>query len=713
MRQAVVKKIGVELEEVPAPVLEVGSVLVRVVRSCISIGTDTSNVKDAGKSIVQRVVEKPQQVKKVMNMLSGNGLRRTINQVKQKLGEGKPIGYSAAGVVVEVHERETFFKVGDRVACAGAGVANHADYVLVPNNLVTKVPEALDFESASTVTLGAIAMQGIRRAKPTMGESFAVIGLGLLGQLTVQLLKANGCRVVGIDLDKDRNRLAAELGAHLTLCPDDDVNNAIQSFSDNFGIDGVVITAASLSSDIVSQAFQMCRKKGRVILVGDVGLNLKREDFYKNEIDFLISSSYGPGRYDSNYEEKGLDYPISYVRWTENRNMQEYLRLLDEKSINVKPLIDEIVPIEKINDVYQGLLKNEKKPLAIILSYESEDQKLVHKVKNTLVNKNRNLNGKIKTAVVGAGNFAKGMHLPNLAKLKNQYALSAVVSRTGLNAKNTAASFESQYCTTEFADILEDDAIDFVVITTRHNLHADQALACLNVGKHVLLEKPMALNMDELNRFKDFYSDGFENKPILTVGFNRRFSPLIFKVKEFLSRREGPMIINYRMNAGFIDASHWVHGEEGGGRNIGEACHIYDLFLFLCESGVREVQASSISPLKEEYGKKNENFIATISFDDGSIATLTYTSLGSKKLSKEYMEIFFEGKSVVLDDYKSLSIFDGKHEKQLRENIQDKGQLNELKEIAKYLAEGRGFVIPFEQQIKGAEISFEIEKFLK
>jgi len=713
MKQVLVKRGQVVVEEVPDPVVEAGRVLVRVDHSCISIGTEMSGVKSSGLPLWKRALKQPDKVKKVLEMVATQGISRTKSLVEGKLSAGTPTGYSAAGIVLEVGKGIDDIEPGDRVACAGAQYANHAEVICVPRNLVVPVPDGLEFSEASTVTLGAIAMQGVRRAQPTLGETFVVIGLGILGQLTSQLLKANGCRVIGTDLDSARIRLAQDLGMDAGVYPQDgsDIEH-VKRLTDGIGADGVIITAAASTDQIMSIAFQMCRKKGRVVLVGDVGLNLNRADFYQKELDFFISSSYGPGRYDRNYEEKGLDYPVAFVRWTENRNLAEYLRLLSEGKVLVKPLISDIYPVDKATEAYEALKKEDSKPLMVLLSYPQPKEAVqpVRAVANPYAQAAGT--GVIRIALVGAGDFAKGMHLPNLQALSKYYHLQAVMSRTGHNAAATARQFGANYSTTDFRKILEDPEVDAVLIATRHNTHASMALEALKAGKHVLVEKPLALNRQELRQIEEFYSslpDGGPS-PILLTGFNRRFSKYARRINELVKGRSNPMILNYRMNAGYIPLDHWVHTEEGGGRNIGEACHIYDLFTYLVDGKAVNVNVQYISP-RTGYYSRRDNFVATISFKDGSVATLTYTALGSKEYPKEQLEVFVDGKVLVLEDYKKLSVF-GANINGLESKVIDKGQKDELEAFAIAIRDGGKWPIPLWQQLQATEISFQVEEKL-
>ncbi|MDB4214592.1 bi-domain-containing oxidoreductase [Burkholderiaceae bacterium] len=711
MKQVMVSGGAVRLEEVPAPLVERGTVLVRTHHSCISIGTEMSGVRSSGASLWKRALRQPQHVRKVIDMVLSDGLAYTRRLVQERLSIEQPTGYSLSGVVVAVGAGVEDCAPGDRVACAGSQCAFHAEVVRIPRNLLVHIPDGVGFEEASSVALGAIAMQGVRRANPTLGETFVVIGLGVLGQLTAQILKANGCRVIGIDLDRDRLALAQQHGMHSAVHPDDGSDvQSVARLSGGIGADGVIITAASPSDAIVSTAFQMCRKKARVVLVGDVGLNLQRADFYVKELDFLISTSYGPGRYDQAYEEGGVDYPVEQVRWTENRNMAEYLRLLADGALAIKPMIAAVHDIDNAGIAYSSLQSITDKPLMVLLSYPHKSAEASPRIHLPASSKSVTTD-KIRMALIGAGGFAKGMHLPNLVELNSEYALRAVVSRTGHNAASTGKRFCADYCTTDYQEVLADKDIDAVIIATRHDKHGSMALEALKAGKHVLIEKPLALEESELVALEAFFADGADAKPVLLTGFNRRFSPYAVAIAGQLEKRSNPMIVNYRMNAGYIPLDHWVHGAEGGGRNRGEACHIYDLFTFLTGAAVRSVQASAIVPTTA-YFSAADNFVANLTFKDGSVATLTYTALGTEEFPKESMDIFVDGKVISLDDYRRLSTC-GVKQKSLVTRTSEKGQLQELVAFASAVKGRTSWPIPLWQQMQATRISYEIEGLLQ
>jgi len=702
MKQVFIRKGNVIVDEVPAPIVSADEALVHVYYSCISSGTELSGINRSGKPLYEKIIDNPQNIRKVLDLLKSKGLSKAISKVKNKVDIKTPTGYSAAGVVLEIGNNIKNIKVGDKVACAGAGIANHAEFIAVPENLIVRVPENLPLEHASTVTLGSIALQGVRRCNPQLGEFVVVIGLGIIGQLTAQLLQLSGCRVIGIDLEKRRIDKALHLGMDIGLNPikvnilEEVINN-----TNGYGADSVIITAASASSEVINQAMEMCRKKGKVVVVGDVPLNIERKYFYEKELDLLISTSYGPGRYDEEYELKSCDYPYAYVRWTENRNMKEYISLLSENKINVKSLVERAYPVEEASKAYEELAKSNERHLIVLLEY-NKDSVLQRKIITTKYEIKHDRNN---IGVIGAGGFTQATHLPNLEKLSNIYRIYAICCKTGSNAERIARQYNAAYATTDYKEIINDNEIDMVIISTRHNLHAKIAIDAAKSGKSIFVEKPMALNEEELNALVAVLK---KKKVPFMVGFNRRFSLFALKIKEAVSNRKNPMIINYRMNAGFVSKEHWINTEEGGGRNIGEACHVYDLFNYFTESEVSSINAFSINPKTEQFGS-NDNFVATIKYKDGSVCNLVYTALGSKEIPKEQMEIYVDGKIIFLNDYKELYFFDS-NGKSMIKGMQDKGQYDEFIKFGESIKNSSGYPVPLWQLIQATEISFEVEK---
>jgi len=703
MKQILVKQGQAILSDIPAPVVSDNSVLVKVSYSCISAGTEMIGVAESDKSIVKKAMEQPEKVKKALNMFKNQGVDAIIGKLKD-MESPKPTGYSAAGVVIGLGKNVQDLKIGDRVACAGAGLANHAEYIDVPRSLVMRVPETLTLDLASTVTLGGIAIQGVRRADLRLGEMVAVIGMGILGQLSVQMLKASGCKVIGIDIDERRLSVARETGCDYVINSSKySVIKEVEKITEGYGVDAAIITASANSNEVLSQAFNICRKKGKVVLVGVVGNEYKRDDMYKKELDFIISTSYGPGRYDPSYEEKCIDYPYAYVRWTENRNMEEYLRLAAENKINLKPLIERVYEIEKAPQAYEELKNPQNKPLIVLLKYNEEQQE----VKRTVIIKDESFkkDEKINVAVIGASGFAKSMHLPNLKKLSDIYNIYAVMSRTGTNAKATAEQYGAKYATTDYNEILKDSHVDMVLICTRHNLHADMAIQAMKKGKAVFVEKPMALNKEEMQEVLKTIE---ETKVPYIVGFNRRFSKYAVECKRHLKSRINPIIINYQMNAGYIPLDHWVHTEEGGGRIIGEGCHIFDLFNYFTDSKVVSISVDSINARSKNISQR-DNLVAIIKYEDGSLCTLTYTSLGNNSYPKEFCQIYYDGKTITIDDYKKINGY-GIKISNLKSKSSEKGQYEELIEFAKAIKSGENYSIPLWQLEQASDISYLVEQ---
>lgn len=513
-------------------------------------------------------------------------------------------------------------------------------------------------------------------------------------------------------MDRGRLALAQRLGMHRGVHPEDaDDVLQVTRLTGGMGADGVIITAASPSDEIVSAAFRMCRRKARVVLVGDVGLDVRREDIYAKELDFLVSTSYGPGRYDQRYEEGGLDYPLAYVRWTEARNMEEYLRLIADGRVNVAALITAVRPLDDIEDAYRSLESGSDRPMMVLLAYPGRVDAPQRRIELSPAATAPSRNGVIRVALIGAGGFAKGMHLPNLAALGGQYKLRAVVSRTGHNATLTGKRFHADYCSTDYRQVLDDPEVDAVIIATRHHTHAHLTLEALQAGKHVLVEKPLALNEEELVALERFYGDCTGPKPVLLTGFNRRFSRHAQRIAAMVRARTNPMVINYRMNAGYVPLDHWVHGPEGGGRNKGEACHIYDLFGFITGARVTSIQATPLRPATEYYSQA-DNFITTLAFDDGSIATLTYTALGNGAYPKEKMDLFVDGMVISLDDFRSLDIV-GSSKKGLQTRVPEKGQLEELEAFAAAIRGEAHWPIPLWQQAQATRIGISVDNLLR
>jgi len=625
---------------------------------------------------------------------------------------GWNVGYSAAGEVVAVGDGVTDFAAGDLVACAGAGQANHADYILVRRNLACRVPAGCSPVAAASATVGAIALQGVRRAAPQLGEVACVVGLGLIGQLTVQLLKAAGCRVVGLDLSPERVARAKTLGLDEGASDPERLKQIVRDATAGRGADCTIMTAATRSDSVINLAMETTRAKGRAVIVGDVGLNVERAVFYRKEIDLLMSTSYGPGRYDVRYEDEGIDYPYAYVRWTMNRNMDAYLQLVARGAVRVDPLIDRIVSIEEAPRVYDTLAKSDGElPLGVVIRYPAEATGSPEPSDPTrvVVRGHRTVpEGPVKWALVGAGSFGTAMLAPQFQKHPRDFFLHAVVSRNGSRGGNFAREQRVPVFTSNLDDVLADPLIALVVIATRHRDHAAQVVRALEAGKHVFVEKPLAIDWPQLASIAAAY-ERLERKPVLMVGFNRRFSPALVKVKELVAARRAPLVVDYRLNAGYIPPDHWIHGPDGGGRNIGEACHMYDVFRALAASPVRQVSAQQIDPGATAY-LRNDNFTATTAYHDGSLASLTYTALGPKALGKERIEVFCDGEAYLVDDFRTL--VRGSDGTTLWESRDaDKGHATEIALLADALKTGAS-PISFDELVETTALSLEIEDLL-
>ena len=699
MKQILLKKGNIYTADVARPITEKDMVLVKTAYSCISAGTEMSGVESSSSSLIKLAIEHPEYVTLGLNMLKERGIKDTWDTIQGKYELGSPMGYSASGIVVE--SGTDLFQPGDRVACMGVGYANHAGYIVAPKNLVAKVPDNVSLEHASTAALGCIAMQGIRRADIKLGEYVVITGMGILGQLACRFAVASGANVIVTDIDERRLEIAKRNGADYAINAKSDVVKTVNDITGGHGADSVIVTAATKSNDLLSQAFQMCRRKGKVVLVGVAGMNLKREDMYRKELDFMISTSYGPGRYDSNYEEKGMDYPYGYVRFTEKRNLESYLQLMASGRVDITDIVEAIYPAEEADKAYASLKNEDNRPLAVLIQYDESEE--IENAQGTTVNNPNGYTmpeGKIKIALCGVGGFAKGMHIPNLKRMKDKYEIYAVQSRTGSNAQSVAVANNAKYSTTNYQQILDDKYVDMVMICTRHNLHAQMIVAAMKAGKAVFVEKPMALTEEETELVMKTAKE--TGVPFL-VGFNRRFSKYAQEAKKAIANRKNPMIINYVMNAGYIPLDHWTQTEEGGGRIVGEGCHIFDLFNFFTDSRAESVSVNKITP-NTDHVSASDNCVITVKYEDGSVCTMTYTGQGNKEYRKEMCQIFVDGGVIVIDDYKSISGY-GVNISNIKTRTCEKGQYEELLMFYEAIKKGEKYPIPLWQLEQAAKIS--------
>ncbi len=673
----------VRVVDVPPPTAQRGRLLVRTAASLISAGTERMTVELGQKSLLGKARERPDLVRQVIQKAKNEGLWQTVRAVQARLASSTALGYSAAGTVIAVGEDIAEFHVGDRVACAGAGFASHAEIVAVPKNLCARVPAGVSLEHAAFGTLGAIALQGVRLAEPTLGEAVVVVGLGLLGQLTVQLLKANGCRVFGVDLDASKVELARALGADDAAVIDAGTKRAVLDWSRGRGADAVLITAATSSNEPIEFAGEVARLRGRVVAVGLVGMNVPRKVYYEKELSLIVSRSYGPGRYDPAYEERGHDYPFAYVRWTEGRNLEAFLDLIAEGRVKLDPLITHRFKIEEAEAAYRLITGDQREPyLGVLLQYD-EERPVERRIEMATARKAAARTASARVGLIGAGNYARTMLLPALQAAGMEFY--AVATASGVSARDVAERYGFRYCVAGPEEILDDERVDLVVIATRHDLHAELASRALERNRHVFVEKPLALNDEELDRVLE---SAARSSAQLAVGFNRRFSPLARAAKDFFETRREPLSILYRVNAGRIPREHWTQDpREGGGRIIGEVCHFIDLMQFLTGAFPVRVYAEEIETRNHEIVCEDSVFI-TIRFSDGSNGCIAYLSEGDRALAKERIEIFGDGRTFVLDDFRTARAYHRGRERRMRLRRQDKGQWEQAKVLRAMMAEG-------------------------
>lgn len=692
-----IKTGSTEITEVPIPKVNQGQLLIQTSRTLVSTGTERMLVEFGKAGWIDKALQQPEKVRMVVDKIKTDGLHPTIKTVFNKLDQPLPLGYCNVGSVSEVGNGVLGFAKGDRVVSNG----KHAEVVTVPINLCAKVPSNVTDEEAAFTVLGAIALQGIRLTKPTLGETIVVTGLGLIGLMTVQLLRANGCRVLGIDFDNERLALAKQFGAEVVnLSVGQEPVKVSEKFSRGRGVDAVIITATSKSNSPVHQAALMCRKRGRIVLVGNTGLNLSRDDFYKKELKFQVSASYGPGRYDQNYEEMGQDYPVGFVRWTEQRNFEAVLDMMADFRLNVKPLISHRFSIHDAQSAYE-LVASTTPSLGILLEYPGIDINLNSR---TVYLKSDNIKNISKASVsfIGSGNYATAALIPAFKKAGAH--LLCVGSNSGVSGVHAGRKFGFQNTTTDSEKIFSDEKTDAVVITTRHDSHANLVIKAINSGKHVFVEKPLCLTLNELDAIESTYSEAVA-KPQIMVGFNRRFAPQVQKLKSLLKSISGPKAFVMTVNAGDIPEDHWTQNlDVGGGRIIGEVCHFIDLLRFLNAS-----QIISWSKMCMDSNTKDTISIS-FQFEGGSIGTIHYFANGSKSFPKERLEVFAQGSVLLLDNYRRLSGFNWPGFRKMNLRKQDKGQDACAKAFIDSLEGNTGNPIPLEEILEVTRLSIEIAK---
>lgn len=689
----------IEVVDVPVPNPSHGSLLIKTSKTLVSSGTERMLI-DFGKSnLIQKAIAQPEKFRAVINKISTDGLKPTIESVFSKLEKPLTLGYCNVGIVDQLGSGVINFKKGDRVISNG----KHAEVVNVPTNLCAKVPDEISDEEASFTVLGAVALQGIRLANPTLGETFVVTGLGLVGLMTVQLLKANGCRVLGIDFDSNKLSLAKKFGAEVIDLNKDNPLIVADVFSRGRGVDGVIITASTKSDEPVHQAAQMCRKRARIILVGTAGLKLSRDDFFKKELTFQVSASYGPGRYDPNYEEKGQDYPVGFVRWTEQRNFEAVLDMMLTGALNVKPLISHRFDITQAVEAYK-LISDNQDSLGILINYPileiKEDAKKIIFSKNKKQSEKyskKKIIKKIKVSFIGSGNFATSILIPAFKDAGSE--LKCIVSNTGVSGVYASRKYGFLETTTDSDTLFADNTIDAVAIATRHNNHAEFVLKSLEAKKHIFVEKPLCISLSELDKIKTAYS----SSNILMVGFNRRFSPHVQKIKNLLDNLIEPKSIVMTINAGKIANDHWTQDlEVGGGRIIGEACHFIDLLRFLINKTIVDYQIQFMNSLAKD------NASIQLRFEDGSIGTVHYFTNGSSSFPKERLEVFASGAVLQLDNYRKLTGFGWPGFKNMNLWYQDKGHKACVKAFIDAISKGNPSPISIEEILEVSRISINL-----
>ncbi len=702
----------ITVAEVPAPKLLAGCVLVRTAASLVSAGTERASVEFASKNLLQKARMRPDLVREVLNKIGRDGLLSTVSAVRSRLDQPGAPGYSSAGAVVAVGEGVVDLNPGDRVACAGAGHAVHAEFACVPRLLVARIPsETVTFEEAAFTTLGAVALHGVRNADAKLGDVVAVIGLGLLGQLTVQILKAAGCCVLGMDISAERTELALHLGADAVSTSSSDFRDLCLQHSTGQGVDSVLIAAQSASNEPVNLAGAVARNRAVVVAVGTVAMDIPRRPFYEKELDFRVSRSYGPGRYDTAFELKGIDYPIGYVRWTETRNMEAFLKLLadpkKDRKLNLRPLITHRFPIAQAHSAYDLITgKKNEAFLGVLITYPDgadDSRQMDLRTFDRPVASHQ----AVRIGLLGAGNFATGTLLPVIKRTGAEMVVASAAG--GSHAHHAATKFGFRSCTTDEQEIFKHPAVNTVVIATRHHLHSEQVIAGIASGKHVFCEKPLCLNETELREIVTACDDSVSPRRLLMVGFNRRFAPLAIRMKSFLQQAGEPLALHYRVNAGFLPADHWLNDPmQGGGRILGEVCHFVDLLCFLTGSSPLEGETRSL-PNPGRYS--NDNVVCSLRFANGSQGTISYLANGDKSFSKERIEVFGGGNVAVLEDFRRLELVRGGKKRLFRSLLrQDKGHRGEWEAFVASIRNGTESPIPFREIVSTMQATFALEE---
>lgn len=698
----------VSLEEVPAPICRPGGVLVRTAYSLVSAGTERMKVSQAKMGLIQKARERPDKVKQVMQSIKQKGLLETYHLVSERLNSLTPIGYSLAGVVEEVGSSLDEFAVGDRVACAGDGIASHAEFVFVPRNLCVPVPQGVHLKDAAFTTVGAVALQGVRQAGVTVGDTVLVVGLGLVGLLAVQILQAAGARVIGVDVAPERVERARRCGANAAVTRSDGaLEDIILQMTDGHGPDVAYIAASTKSRDPMDLAGRLVRDRGKVVIVGMVPIEADWRTYYFKELSVVMSRSYGPGRYDRSFEVKGVDYPVGYVRWTERSNMAEFLRLVASEKVVPGRLDPRVHSIDDAPATYKQVATSDGAQAAAILFEYPQQAPLARKVVVQSGAKGEGTDGRVGIGLIGAGHFATGTLIPALKALRH-VRLRGVCSAGGLSAKSAASRHGFEYCSSDYHELLADEQIHAVVIATRHDTHARVAAEAVRAGKHVFVEKPLALNREQLG---EVVSAEAETGKILMPGFNRRFSPLSIAVRDFFAERSCPIEVTVRVNAGAVAGSSWYQDpEEGGWRIISEGCHFVDLIQFICGCGPAEAFAAMVGG--HVAGQQNDNCAVTLKMEDGSLGTLLYVANGDPHFDKERIEVFGMGQAAVIENWHRAFLFHDQRRQKVRAAGSGKGHNAEMKAFVDAVFSGSASPLPFAEAVVCTATTFAISDSL-
>jgi predicted dehydrogenase len=699
----------VKVVDVPVPICRDNEVLVKTSFSLISTGTETWTIEATEPKSTKELLGNSSTLKKAINLTTNawkkEGTRGVIDYIRSVRNPQEPLGYSLSGIVVEVGKNVPDIVPGDRVACAGEGKAFHAEYASVGRNLIAKVPIEVELRDAAFTTLGAIALHGFRRSMSNLGDAIAVIGVGLVGNLIVQIAKSAGCKVVAIDQRADRLELARKVGADAAFSSEDDrLSEHLLSFTNGRGLDSVIVCASTTSDAPANLASRIARDRGRITVVGRVGMNLQRKDLYQKELEMAMSRSLGPGRYDPLYEEGRLDYPVGYVRWTLNRNMEAFIEQLRRKTVSIELLTGGTFLVEDARKAYEALSSGSK--VAVLLSYGSS---VTAALEHSLKFEQRGKEGRINVALVGPGNYAKEIVLP-LLRMNSSLNLRWLVSSNPLHARQIAERYHFERSGTDYGEALEDDALDVVFITAPNSLHHEMVIRAANTGKIVFVEKPLCLTDNELQEIIEVQA---RTGARIVVGFNRRYAPLIRKTKEILGHLDGPFVINYRVNADYIPPSRWVQDPElGGGRIIAECCHFFDLFGFLLNDGNPSATVTC-ADVNGSTTVARDNLAIVLKYPKGSIASLSYLALGNRRMSRERMEVFGQGNVLVLEDFKSLKVYEASRVEDFSLGDPDKGHRNEFEELTNLVRGKKNSIVLFPEAVQTTKLSFEVERLAR